>query len=73
MEYYGYRHVIQFLAPTSSVASLSDSITIHKGLGTKIRAKNKGKGNCALGESMEDYFVIVSNQSKSQLHNECKY
>ncbi|KAG1800749.1 uncharacterized protein HD556DRAFT_1438751 [Suillus plorans] len=72
MEYYGYGHVIQFLALTSSVASLIDGMTIHKGLGIKIRAKSKGKGNRALGKSMEDYSVIVSNQSKTQLHDKWK-
>ncbi|KAG2059212.1 hypothetical protein BDR06DRAFT_968178 [Suillus hirtellus] len=70
MEYHGYGHIIQFLAPTGSAAALIDGMTIHKGLGIKIKATNKGKGNCTLGDSMQDYSVIVSNQSKTSLHEE---
>lgn len=47
-------------------------MTIHKGVGIKIRASNEGKGNRALGESMQDYSVIVSNHSKSELREEWK-
>lgn len=72
MEYYGYGHIIRFLAPTGSAAALIDGMTIHKGVGIKIRASNKGKGNRALGESMQDYSVIVSNHSKSELREEWK-
>lgn len=72
MEYYGYGHVIRFLAPTGSAAALIDGMTIHKGLGIKIKANNKGKGNRKLGDSLQDYSVIVSNQNKSQLREEWK-
>jgi hypothetical protein len=67
MEYYSYGHIIQFLAPTGSAATLIDGMTIHKGLGIKIKATNKGKGNRAPGENKEDYSIIVSNQCKTQL------
>ncbi|KAG2749904.1 hypothetical protein P692DRAFT_20730614, partial [Suillus brevipes Sb2] len=70
MEYYGHGHIIRFLAPTGSAAALIDGMTIHKGLGIKIKANNKGKGNRKPGESLQDYSVIVSNQSKSQLREE---
>jgi len=72
MEYYGYGHIIWFLAPTGSAAALIDGMTIHKGLGIKLKATNKGKGNRALGESLQDYSVIVSNQSETQLRDEWK-
>ncbi|KAG1733088.1 hypothetical protein EDD22DRAFT_960256 [Suillus occidentalis] len=64
MEYYGHGHIIRFLAPTGSAAALIDGMTIHKGLGIKIKANNKGKGNRRPGDSLQDYSVIVSNQSK---------
>ncbi|KAG1779378.1 hypothetical protein EV702DRAFT_923351, partial [Suillus placidus] len=38
MEYYGYDHIIRFLAPTGSAAALIDGITVHKGLGIKIKS-----------------------------------
>jgi hypothetical protein len=49
-----------FLAPTGSAASIIDGMTIHKGLGIKIKAKNKGKGNRDPGSSTEDYTVLIS-------------
>lgn len=72
MEYYDHGHIIRFLAPTGSAAALIDGMTIHKGLGIKIKANNKGKGNRKPGESLQDYSVIVSNQNKSQLREEWK-
>jgi chromosomal replication initiation ATPase DnaA len=45
MAAYGCEHKIWFFAPTGSAAALIDGMTIHKGLGIKINAKNKGKGN----------------------------
>ncbi|KAG2746802.1 hypothetical protein P692DRAFT_201717844, partial [Suillus brevipes Sb2] len=35
MAYYGYSHIIRFLAPTGSAAALIDGMTVHKGLGIK--------------------------------------
>jgi hypothetical protein len=70
MEYYGHGHIIRFLAPTGSAAALIDGMTIHKGLGIKIKATNKGKGNRIPGDSLQDYSVIVSNQNKTQLREE---
>jgi hypothetical protein len=67
MVHYGYGHIIQFLAPTGSAAALIDSMTVHKVLGIKIKSSNKGKGNYVLGESLQDYSVIVSNKNKTQL------
>jgi predicted ATPase len=45
MSHYGAAHQIHFLAPTGSAASLINGMTIHKGLGIKIKSKEKGKGN----------------------------
>ena len=45
MNYYGYVHKIRFLAPTSSAALLINRMTIHKGLGIKVKSKEKGEGN----------------------------
>jgi hypothetical protein len=67
MVHYEYGHIIQFLAPTGSAAALIDSMTVHKVLGIKIKSSNKGKGNYMLGESLQDYSVIVSNKNKTQL------
>ncbi|KAG1901582.1 uncharacterized protein F5891DRAFT_1187439 [Suillus fuscotomentosus] len=40
MHHYGCDHLIRFLAPMCSVAALIDRMTIHKGLGLKIRSVN---------------------------------
>ncbi|KAG1781436.1 hypothetical protein EV702DRAFT_1192923 [Suillus placidus] len=45
MRHYGCAHIIRFLAPTGSAAALIDGMTIHKGLGLKIKSLRKGKGN----------------------------
>jgi len=70
MEYYGVAHSIRFLAPTGSAAALIDGMTIHKGLGIKVKSNEKGKGNRKLGEHGEDYRVIISVQNRTQLRDE---
>lgn len=45
MAHYGAAHQIRFLAPTGSAAALIDGMTIHKGLGIKVKSNEKGKGN----------------------------
>ncbi|KAH7921154.1 hypothetical protein BV22DRAFT_1019891, partial [Leucogyrophana mollusca] len=40
MQHYGCGHLIRFLAPTGSAAALIDGMTVHKGLGIKIRSSN---------------------------------
>jgi len=45
MAEYGSEHMLRFLAPTGSAASLIDGMTIHKGFGIKIKSNSKGKGN----------------------------
>ena len=70
MEHYGCAHKIRFLAPTGSAATLIDGMTIHKGLGIKIKSKEKGKGNRKLGNSIEDYTVVISIQNRTQLRDE---
>jgi len=60
MVIYGSEHTLCFLAPTGSAASLIDGMTIHKGLGIKIKSNQKGKGNREPGESSEDYTVLIS-------------
>jgi hypothetical protein len=45
MAEYGDEHSLQTLAPTGTAASLIDGMTIHKGLGIKIKSSQKGKGN----------------------------
>lgn len=67
MTHYHCGHMICFLAPTGSAASLIDGMTIHKGLGIKIKVNNKGKGNCLPGESEEDYTVLISVRNRTQL------
>lgn len=57
---YGCSHQIHFLAPTDLAASLIDGMTIHKGLGIKIQVNRNGKSNQHVGESMEDYTVLIS-------------
>jgi hypothetical protein len=44
MRHYGAAHQIRFLAPTGSTATLIDGMTIHKGLGIKV--KLGGVGHC---------------------------
>ena len=70
MEHYGVAHSIRFLAPTGSAATLIDGMTIHKGLGIKVKSNEKGKGNRKLGEHSEDYSVIISVQNRTQLRDE---
>jgi PIF1-like helicase len=70
MRHYGAAHQIRFLAPTGSAAALIDGMTIHKGLGIKVKSNEKGKGNCKLGEQTEDYTVIISVQNRTQLRDE---
>jgi hypothetical protein len=67
MQHYGCTHIIRFLAPTGSAAALIDGMTVHKGLGIKIKSNNKGKGNRNPGNSSEDYFVLISIQNCTQL------
>jgi hypothetical protein len=67
MTAYGCEHKIYFLAPTGSTAALIDGMTIHKGLGIKIKSKEKGKGNCALDDDKEDYLILISIQNHAAL------
>lgn len=73
MKHYGCSHLIRFLAPTGLAAALIDRMTVHKGLGLKIKSVNKGKGNRALGESAEDYSLFISVQNCTQLWDEWKH
>lgn len=70
MAFYGCAHKIRFLAPTGSAAALINGMTIHKGLGIKIKLNEKGKGNRNPGESGEDYKVVISILNKTQLREE---
>jgi hypothetical protein len=72
MHHYGCAHLIRFLAPTGSAAALIDGMTVHKGLGLKIKALNKGKGNHQPGDTTEDYSVLISMQNRTQLREEWK-
>jgi len=72
MQHYGCGHLIRFLAPTRSAALLIDGMTIHKGLGLKIKSVKKGKGNHEAGAAGEDYLVLISVQSWTQLWEEWK-
>jgi len=70
MSEYGSEHTLCFLAPTGSAASLINGMTIHKGLGIKIKSNKKGKGNREPGESAEDYMVLISVQNRMLLRDE---
>jgi len=70
MREYGCAHFIRFLAPTGSAAALIDGMTIHKGLGIKIKSSNKGKGNRDPGVSSQDLSILVTVQNRSQLRDE---
>jgi hypothetical protein len=70
MAVYGSEHTLRFLAPTGSAASLIDGMTIHKGLGIKIKSNKKGKGNREVGESTEDYTVLISIRNRTLLRDE---
>jgi hypothetical protein len=72
MRAYGSAHLIRFLAPTGSAAALIDGMTIHKGLGIKIRSANKVKGNRDPGNGAEDLSVLISIQNCMQLREEWK-
>ncbi|KAG2739416.1 hypothetical protein P692DRAFT_201653152, partial [Suillus brevipes Sb2] len=72
MRHYGCAHLIRFLAPTGSAAALIDGMTVHKGLGLKIKSLNKGKGNRQPGSATEDYSVLISVQNRTQLREEWK-
>ena len=68
MAEYGCQHLLRFLAPTGSAASLIEGMTIHKGFGIKV--KSKGKSNCKLGESEEDYTILISVRDRTKLRDE---
>lgn len=72
MEHYGMSHVMRKLAPTGSAATLIDGMTVHKGLGIKVRKKNKGKGNRVPGDNTEDLSVLVSVKQLENLRAEYK-
>jgi len=72
MQHYGCAHLIRFLAPTGSAAALIDGMTVHKGLGLKIKSLNKGKGNRQPRTTREDYSVLISMQSRTHLQEEWK-
>lgn len=72
MEHYGCGHIIRYLAPTGSTAMLINGVTIHKGLGIKIKSRNKGKGNRHPGESGEDYTILISVKECIKLCEEWK-
>lgn len=72
MAHYNMGHRIRFLAPTGSAASLIDGMTIHKGLGIKIKATKRGKGNRDAGDDREDYSVVIGVKSRSVLRAEWK-
>jgi len=55
MAKYGDKHSLQMLAPTGFATSLIDGMTIHKGLGIKIKSHQKGKGNQNPGEIGEEH------------------
>ena len=70
MEHYRVGHTIRFLAPTGSAASLIDGMTVHKGLGIKVKSTDKGKGNRKLADNQEDYSVVITTQNKTKLRDE---
>ena len=69
MEHYRVGHTIRFLAPTGSAASLIDGMTVHKGLGIKVKSTDKGKGNQKLADN-QDYSVTITTQNKTKLRDE---
>jgi hypothetical protein len=69
MAVYGCEHVLRFLAPTGSAATLINGMTIHKGLGIKIKSNQKGKGNRKPGEGAEDYTVLISVHNRTALRD----
>ena len=68
MCHYQMEYAIWFLAPTGSAAALIDGITIYKGLGIKIKAKDKG--NRAPGDTTDDYTVVIVIKNRTQLREE---
>jgi hypothetical protein len=45
-------------------------MTIHKGLGIKIKARRNGKSNHHVGDSDEDYSMLISVHNRTHLHDE---
>lgn len=70
MEHYNAGHTIRFLAPTGTTASLIDGMTVHKGLGIKVKSSDKRKGNRKLGTNHEYYSVVITTQNKTKLRDE---
>ena len=73
MAHYGAAHQIRFLAPTESAGALIDGMTIHKGLGIKVKSNEKGKGNRKLGEQLQDYSVVISVTNRTHLREEWRF
>ena len=72
MQLYNCDHNICFLAPTGSAAALIEGMTVHKGLGIKVKSSTKGKGNWEIGCDNDDYNVIISVTNCTKLCDEWK-
>lgn len=68
MAFYHCGHKLWFIAPTGSVASLIDGITIHKGLNIEIKSRDKGK-SCEPGDSTDSYNVTETIPSNTEVQN----
>ncbi len=73
MDLFACAHRIRYLAPTGTAAALIGGSTCHKGLSIKVHDPSKGKGNRKPGFSTEDYSVVVSVNSKTELREEWKH
>jgi hypothetical protein len=45
-------------------------MVVHKGLGIKVKSREKGKGNQKLGDHNEDYSIVISVRNRIQLRDE---
>ncbi|KAJ8580979.1 hypothetical protein M405DRAFT_693549, partial [Rhizopogon salebrosus TDB-379] len=62
MTCYNFQHILRFLAPTGSAASLIDGVTIHKAFGIKIQAKDKGHLTRTLGSHIENFSFLMIDE-----------
>jgi len=73
MQHYGCGHLIRFLAPTGSAASLIDGMTIHKALNIQIRSNDNKEGrNRSLRECSDNYSVFIGVKTRTHLREEWK-
>ncbi|ESK81627.1 pif1 protein [Moniliophthora roreri MCA 2997] len=68
MSYFGFSHILCFLAPTGSAACLIDGQTIHKGL--KISIQKSSSARCTTADDISDIHLTMSHKNHLEIRKE---